>query len=106
MFSFFNQSIKPLNYLPDSIYSTCNENGENMCNVCSNEVQTSIGLVHAIERAKVFCPFGMGESFNQNIYSDQSYLTRLNNLPETTWGRVPQLTPRSIAKIGLEWRTS
>jgi hypothetical protein len=105
-YSFFNNSTAPLNYLPDSVYAICSENDAIYCAVCSNEVSTPIGLVSAIERAKVFCPFGMGESLNKNIYSDQSYLTNLNNLPATTWGRVPQLTPRSISKIGLEWRTS
>ena len=43
---------------------------------------------------------------NKSIYNDQAFLSNLNNLPATTWGRVPQLEPRPLAKIGLEWRTS
>jgi hypothetical protein len=95
------------NYLPDSIYLLCGEY-TNDCTVCSNVVETNIGVVHDSQRGKVFCPFGMGDSFKQSIFSDT-----LNGLKQqtpqwktSTWGHVPQFDPRSLNKIGLEWRTS
>jgi hypothetical protein len=44
---------------------------------------------------------------NTPIYGDQAFLVKLNpqNFQNTTWGRAPQLSPRPLAKIGLEWRT-
>jgi hypothetical protein len=104
MFSFFQQSTPKRNYIPDSIYTVCGED----CTICSNEVYSPVvkGMVHDTLSGKVFCPFGKGESMNQTTYSDQFYLNQLNKLPATTWGRVPQLEPRPLAQIGLEWRTS
>ena len=104
-YSFFNQSVQPRNYLPDSIYTLCGEDTQD-CSVCSNVVQTPIGLVHDTQNGKVFCPFGKGDSMNTPIYGDQAFLTKLNGFKNTTWGRVPQLNPRPLAKIGLEFRTS
>ena len=106
-FSFFNKSVPSKDYLPDSIYTVCGEDTQ-ACTICSNEIFSPVvnGYVHDIQRAKVFCPFGAGDSMNKSIYSDQTFLTNLNKLPSTTWGRVPQLNPRPLAKIGLEFRTS
>ena len=106
-FSFFNKSLPPKNYLPDSVYMVCGENTQS-CDVCSNELFSPIvnGLVHDTQRAKVFCPFGKADSMNKSIYTDQAFLNNLNNLPATTWGRVPQLDPRPLAKIGLSFRVS
>jgi hypothetical protein len=107
-FSFFQQSVQPRNYLPDSIYTICEKNEG--CTICSNELWSSAinGYVHDPLRGKVFCPFGMGNSMNKPIYGDQSYLVQLNpdRFKETTWGRVPQLDPRPLAKVGLQWRTT
>jgi len=107
-FSFFNKSLPQKDYLPDSIYTVCEANEDSPCTICSNNLFSPVvnGYVHDIQRAKVFCPFGAGETMNKSIYNDQAFLNNLNNLPATTWGRVPQLTPRSLSKIGLEWRTS
>ena len=109
MFSFFQQSVKSKNYLPDSIYSVCGEDTQ-ACNVCSNEVYSTAlnAKVHDTLRGKVFCPFGMGESLNTPIYGDQSYLVQLqpNRFQGSTWGRAPQLDPRPLVKVGLHWRTT
>jgi hypothetical protein len=48
---------------------------------------------------------------NQTIFGDQGFLNYSNiltnnNYTRTTFGQAPQLDPRSLAKIGLEWRTS
>jgi hypothetical protein len=109
MNTFTNFSEKR-DYLPDSIYTIC---GEYDCGVCGNEVYSNIvsGMVHDSQRGKVFCPFGMGGSMNQHIYADQSNLnaTNINANPgwgKSTWGHVPQMDPRPLAKIGLTWRTS
>ena len=106
-FSFFNKSVLPKNYLPNSIYTICGEDTQ-ICDVCSNELFSPVvnGFVHDIQRAKVFCPFGMGDSMNKSTFNDQAFLNGLNNLNITTWGRVPQLSPRPLAKIGLSWNSS
>lgn len=100
------------NYLPDSIYTICGSFPED-CNVCSNVVWSPVvnGYVHDTQRGKVFCPFGKGESLNQTTFEDQGYLNVGNvfnngNYTQTTWGKVPQLDPRPLTKIGLSWRTS
>jgi hypothetical protein len=98
-----------MNYLPDSIYTLCGENTRD-CSVCTNNVYSNV--VNAIVSdpliGKVFCPFGTGQSMNQSIFNDQLNLN--TSMPEgygrTTWGHVPQLDPRPLAKIGLSWRTS
>ena len=104
-YSFFQ--TKPRDYLPDSIFTMCGEY-TNDCNICSNVVYSPVvdGPVHDSQNGKVFCPFGKGESMNTSIYSDQTYLYQLNQPKQTTWGRVPQLPPRPLAHIGLEWRSS
>ena len=106
-FSFFNKSLPKKDYIPDSIYTLCGEDTQD-CTICSNVIFSPVvnGYVHDIQRAKVFCPFGAGDSMNKSIYNDQAFLNNLNNLPATTWGRVPQLNPRPLAKIGLHWETS
>jgi len=108
-YSSVNQSTFSRNYLPDSVYMLCGEDTQ-ACNVCSNEVWSPVinGLVHDTQRGKVFCPFGMGESQNRPIYGDQSYLVHNNpsQFERTTWGRAPQLDPRPLARIGLEFRTA
>jgi len=95
------------NYIPDSVYMICGEETQD-CGVCSNSVFSPVvnGKVHDPLNGKVFCPFGMGDSLNQSIYADQSSLNAFNNYKPTTWGRAPQLEPRPLSKIGLEWRTS
>ena len=107
-FSFFNQNVKGKEYLPDSVYSLCDETSD--CTICSNVVYSPVvdGFVRDSQNGKVFCPFGMEDSMNTHVYGDQQYLVRLqpNKYTSTTWGRAPQLDPRPLAKIGLEWRTS
>jgi len=95
------------NYLPDSIYTICGEYTQD-CNVCSNVVYSKElkNWVHDSQRGKVFCPFGMGETLNKNIYTDQISIINPAKWNTTTWGSVPQLDPRPLSKIGLEWRTS
>jgi hypothetical protein len=99
-------------YIPDSVYTMCGEETQE-CGNCSNKVYSSVvgGMVHDPLRGKVFCPFGVGESMNLPIFGDQGIVNAenvLNNQSwgKTTWGHVPQLAPRSLAKIGLSWRTS
>lgn len=107
MFSFFQQSLPKRDYTPDSIYTVCGEDTQD-CTICENVVWSPVvnSLVHDTQRGKVFCPFGKGNSLNTSIYIDQNYLNRLNQLPQTTWGRVPQLDPRPLTRVGLEFRTS
>ena len=96
-----------MNYIPDSVYLVCGEVTQD-CGVCDNRVYSNVvnSFVTDSQRGKVFCPFGKGESMNQSIYADQMFLNNLNKLPTTTWGRVPQLQPRALSKIGLEFRSS
>ena len=97
------------NYIPDSIYTICGEYTDD-CSVCSNDVYSPVvnNYVHDSQRGKVFCPFGKKNTMNQSIYSDQLSLDLLhnNNYFYTTFGHAPQLNPRPLSKIGLEWRTS
>lgn len=109
MFSFFQQGVKERNYIPDSVYTMCGEDTNLApCEICSNVVWSPVvnGFVHDSQNGKVFCPFGKGNTMNTSIYSDQEFINSMNNRPLTTWGRVPQLDPRTLTKIGLEWRTS
>jgi hypothetical protein len=107
-YSFFNQDTQPRQYVPDSVYTICGEDTQD-CNICSNVVWSPVvnGYVHDPQNGKVFCPFGKGNTMNTPIYGDQAFLVKLNpqNFQNTTWGRAPQLSPRPLAKIGLEWRT-
>jgi hypothetical protein len=109
MFSYFQQSVPERDYIPDSIYTICGEKTQD-CDICSNKVWSRElnAFVHDTLAGKVFCPFGKGNSLNKPIYGDQAYIYSLNpgRFNSTTWGRVPQLDPRPLAKIGLEWRTS
>lgn len=107
MFSFFQQATPEKTYLPDSLYSVCGEETQ-ACGVCKNEVWSPVvnSYVHDTQAGKVFCPFGKGDSMNTPIFQDQAYLNRLNNQPQTTWGHVPQLGPRSLVRVGLEFRTN
>ena len=107
MFSFFQKSTPERTYLPDSLYSVCGENTQD-CTICSNVVWSPVlnDYVHDTQAGKVFCPFGKGNSLNTPIFQDQAYLNRLNNRAPTTWGRVPQLDPRSLVRVGLEFRTN
>lgn len=108
------EEFGPKSYLPDAIYSLCEGNGvSKTCNVCSNDVWSKQlnSYVHDTQRGKVFCPFGTNDSMNQHIYQDQwsvnnNIIKFKPNYTCTTWGRVPQLDPRSLTKIGLSWRTS
>jgi hypothetical protein len=94
------------NYIPDSIYTICGEYTED-CSVCSNDVYSPVvnNYVHDSQRGKVFCPFGKKNTMNQSIYSDQLSL-HSNDYYHTRFGHAPQLNPRPLSKIGLEWRTS
>jgi len=98
-----------MNYLPDSVYALCGEQTEK-CSVCNNYMYSPVvnGMVHDTLAGKVFCPFGMGNSMNQTIYTDQfmNYQSQPTSFTKTTWGHAPQMDPRSLTKIGLEWRTS
>jgi hypothetical protein len=95
-------------YTPDFIYNDCRAM-PSACTVCNNMVYSNIldGYVHDTERGKVFCPFGKGESLNQSIYAPQLLLDRTQGRDylNTKWGHAPQLYPRPLTKIGLEWRT-
>ena len=95
-----------MNYIPDSMYGEC-VNDTNVCTNCSNVVYSSRlnTLVHDSQRGKVFCPFGTGESMNQSIFVDQMNIVG-NRLMNTKWGMAPQLDPRPLTKVGLDWRTS
>jgi hypothetical protein len=99
------------NYLPDSIYTICGEYTQD-CGNCSNMVWSNVvqGYVHDSQRGKVFCPFGTKGTMNIPINGQQGLINvdNLRNIPNfanTTWGRVPQLSPRPLTKIGLEFRT-
>jgi hypothetical protein len=112
MFSYFQQSVPERQYIPDSVYTVCGEKTQDCDNICSNRVWSRQlnSYVHDTLAGKVFCPFGRGGSMNKPIYGDQAYIYSLIQEPakftSTTWGRAPQLDPRPLAKIGLEWRTS
>jgi hypothetical protein len=109
MFSYFQKSVPEREYIPDSVYTVCGENTKD-CTVCGNEVWSKElnAYVHDTLAGKVFCPFGRGDTMNKPIYGDQAYIYSLAPIKFTssTWGRAPQLDPRPLSKIGLEWRTS
>jgi len=102
------------NYIPDYVYSSICADDTNACDdICSNRVFSPVvnGYVHDPYNGKVFCPFGKGQSMNQSIVYDQSFLNTFNNqkytnYASTTWGHAPQLDPRPLAKVGLSWKTS
>ena len=106
MFSLFQKYTPQRSYLPDSIYSLCGEDTQN-CEVCSNVIWSPVvnGYVHDTQLGKVFCPFGKGDTLNISTYNDQAFINKINDRPQTTWGNVPQLNPRPLARIGLEFRT-
>ena len=90
----------------------CGEDTQD-CTICTNKLYSPVvgGVVLDSQRGKVFCPFGMGSSMNQPIFGDQAtananYISQKSDWGNTTWGHVPQMGPRSLAKIGLSWRTS
>ena len=100
-------------YIPDFVYNICSDDTQACDDICSNNVYSPVvgGYVHDPYNGKVFCPFGKGDSMNQSIINDQSMLNTfnlntVNNYKTTTWGRAPQLDPRSLTKIGLSWVTS
>ena len=103
----YSSNMTEREYLPDSIYSLCGEYTQD-CSVCSNVVYSDQinNYVHDTQRGKVFCPFGKGETLNKNIYNDQVAIINPRTWGQSTWGNVPQLDPRPLSKIGLEWRTS
>lgn len=111
-FQSFQNYTEQKNWIPDSVYTICGEDTQD-CNVCANSLYSPIvnGIVHDSQRGKVFCPFGMGTSMNQPIFGDQGIINtnaiqQNPNWGRTTWGHVPQMDPRPLAKIGLTWRTS
>lgn len=95
-------------YTPDFIYNNC-RSYPSTCDVCTNTVYSSLldANVRDTERAKVFCPFGKGQSMNINIFNSQLVLDSQygREYLNTKWGHAPQLNPRPATKIGLEWRT-
>jgi hypothetical protein len=95
-----------MNYIPDSVYLVCESN----CGICDNRVYSNVvnGFVTDSQRGKVFCPFGMSNSMNSGIFEDQSFINnqQTQTWKTSTWGHVPQMDPRPLAKIGLTWRTS
>ena len=97
------------NYIPDSVYTLCGQETQD-CGVCSNQVYSPVvnGYVTDTLRGKVFCPFGKGDSMNQPIFGDQLWMNTFQGSAwgRTTWGHVPQMDPRPLAKIGLSFRTS
>ena len=101
-------------YIPDFVYSSmCSEETQECDDICSNKVYSPVvgGYVHDPYNGKVFCPFGKGNSLNQSIIYDQSYLNSfnlnsINNYATSTWGHAPQLDPRPLSRIGLHFRTS
>jgi hypothetical protein len=108
----FRKYTEEKNWIPDSVYTICGEDTQD-CNVCENSLYSTAinNVVHDSQRGKVFCPFGMGNSMNQPIFADQGILNANSiqknpNWGKTTWGHVPQMDPRPLAKIGLTWRTS
>ena len=85
-----------MNYIPDSIYAPLDPT---QIPFCSNILNTQYGTVSAPERAKgIKCPFGTTDSFEKGIFLKESIGTN------TPFGRVPQLDPRPLKKIGREWR--
>jgi hypothetical protein len=89
------------NYTPDSVYNNYNnDNG-----MCKNDFYAPVldDKAKGPTRTLTFCPFGKGDSLNKSILDDQKYLYKTSN-KNTRWGRVPQLDPRPLVKVGLEWR--
>ena len=85
-----------MNYIPDSLYAPL---GTSQLQFCTDSMNTSYGTVHAPERANgIKCPFGTTDSFEKGIFLKE-YITTT-----TPFGRVPQLDPRPLNKIGREWR--
>lgn len=85
-----------MNYIPDSLYAPLSTT---QLPFCSNEMNTKYGSVRAPERANgIKCPFGTTESFEKGIFLKEF------NISTTPFGRVPQLDPRPLNKIGREWR--
>lgn len=81
-----------MNYIPDTLYNV--KPAQYMQDVCVNELHG----IKVNERGFTKCPFGTVDSANKGIFFKES-------IPQNTqWGRVPQLDPRSLKKIGMEWR--
>ena len=87
---------KSLNYIPDTIYSLFSP--DDITNICVNKMNTEFGVVNSTERGSVICPFGSNDSVNKGVF----FREPINN--NTVWGKVPQLTPRPLSRIGMEWR--
>ena len=112
-FSTINSSNPTKSYIPDFVYNLCADDTQQCDDICSNNVFSPVvdGYVHDPRNGKVFCPFGKGETMNQSIVYDQSYINSFNsnnitNFATSTWGHAPQMDPRSLSKVGLSWRTS
>jgi hypothetical protein len=86
-----------MNYIPDSLYAPLSKKEMPFC---TDSLNTQYGSVSAPERANgIKCPFGTTESFEKGIFLKESSI-----ITPTPFGRVPQLDPRSLKKIGREWR--
>ena len=75
------------------------------CDVSDNVEYSSEldAYVHGVQRAKVFAQFGKVGTMNQSIFQYQNDLYKDENT-KTKWGHAPQLNPRPLTRIGLEWR--
>lgn len=104
-FSLINTEDKKKSFIPDSAYVNC-LNNPSLCNdVCSNEQYSPLynNTVSAPQRELTFCPFGKNNTMNISTFTDQKGII----IDKTTkWGKVPQLDPRPLSRIGLEWRIS
>jgi hypothetical protein len=92
-----------MNYTPDSAYTLFINDPEL---ICKNTMNIDGIRAEAPQREKIFCPFGI--HLNTSIYKDHNFLEsylQLNNR-NTTWGRVPQLDPRPLSRIGMEFRNN
>ena len=95
------------NYKPDSIYVNCLQTVNDCNNVCNNTIFSYVteSNVFTPERVHRFCAFGNVNTQNLTTFEDQAFLiqqepSRFNK----KWGRIPQLGPRPLSRIGLEWR--
>jgi len=100
-----NTQINPLDYVPDSLFMMCGHlEKSKYCDICSNKANSKLlnGAVNATEIGLAYCPFGKNDSMNKSIFMDQDSV----NYGNTQWGRAPQMDPRPLSRIGLDWRTS
>lgn len=92
--------------ISDAVYLPCAADpSAEVCGVCKSSIFSSVVNAEVSDsgRGKVFCPFGKNPN-NQNIFSDQEMIyANLKREGKPVMGVIPQLNPRSNARIGLEW---